>query len=688
MSSPQRQGSDPSHGKGSDPSPPTEVSNETAGARGQTPDKPWLIRTYSGHSTAATSNELYRRNLAKGQTGLSIAFDLPTQTGYDPDHEIARGEVGKVGVPVSHLGDMRTLLAGIPLERMNTSMTINATAAWLLALYVAVADEQGAARDKLTGTTQNDIIKEYLSRGTYVLPPEPSLRLTKDTIVFSCSALPKWNPVNVCSYHLQEAGATPVQELSFALATAQVILDAVRASGEVAPEDFGAVVGRISFFCNAGVRFVTEMCKMRAFTELWDEITAQRYGVADPRHRRFRYGVQVNSLGLTEPQPENNVYRILLSMLAVTLSKDARARAVQLPAWNEALGLPRPWDQQWSIRMQQILAHETDLLEYPDLFEGSPAVRRKVDDLKREAKAELARIEETGGVVAAIDAMKQALVASNTERLRRVESGEQVVVGVNRWPETEPSPLAASAGAIEVVDAAVEAEQIERLRAWRAGRDARAVENALAGLETAAREGRNIMEPSIACAKAGVTTGEWGAVLRAVFGEYRAPTGIAWAGRAPDDGDLAEVRAEVDRVSARLGRRIKLLIGKPGLDGHSNGAEQIAVRARDCGMEVVYEGIRLTPAQIVRSAGDEAVHVVGLSILSGSHAPLVAEIMHRMRTSGLYDVPVVVGGIIPPDDAAHLERLGVAAVFTPKDFRLNAIMRRIVALVDAPPAAA
>jgi (2R)-ethylmalonyl-CoA mutase len=661
--------------------------NESDGARGLTPpshDGPWLIRTYSGHSTAARSNALYRKNIAKGQTGLSIAFDLPTQTGYDSDHELARGEVGKVGVPVCHLGDMRALLAGIPLERMNTSMTINATAAWLLALYVAVADEQGAARDKLTGTTQNDIIKEYLSRGTYVFPPEPSLRLTKDTIVFSCRALPKWNPINVCSYHLQEAGATPVQEISFALATAQGVLDTVRGSREVGPQEFGAVVGRISFFVNAGVRFVTEMCKMRAFTELWDEITAARYGVTDPRHRRFRYGVQVNSLGLTEPQPENNVYRILLGMLAVTLSKDARARAVQLPAWNEALGLPRPWDQQWSIRMQQVLACETDLLEYPDLFEGSTAVRRKVDELKRAAKAELARIEAMGGVVAAIDWMKRALVESNTERLRRVESGEQVVVGVNRWAETEPSPLAASAGAIEVVDPAVEKEQVERLAAWRASRDGRAAGEALAGLEAAAREGRNVMEPSIACAKAGVTTGEWGAVLRTVFGEYRAPTGIARAAAAPDDGGLDQVRAEVERVSARLGRRIKLLVGKPGLDGHSNGAEQIAVRARDCGMEVVYEGIRLTPAQIVRSAGDEAVHIVGLSILSGSHAPLVEEVLRRMQTSGLDDVPVVVGGIIPPEDAAHLKRLGVAAVFTPKDFQLNAIMRRIVALVDRP----
>jgi (2R)-ethylmalonyl-CoA mutase len=655
---------------------------EGPGAGSAERDKPWLIRTYSGHSTAAKSNELYRKNLAKGQTGLSIAFDLPTQTGYDSDHELARGEVGKVGVPVSHLGDMRTLLAGIPLGEMNTSMTINATAAWLLALYVAVADEQGVDRTRLTGTIQNDIIKEYLSRGTYVFPPEPSLRLIKDTIVFSCAAMPKWNPTNVCSYHLQEAGATPVQELAFALATAQAVLDAVKASGEVRPAEFGAVVGRISFFVNAGLRFITEICKMRAFTELWDEITATRYGVTDAKHRMFRYGVQVNSLGLTEQQAENNVYRILLEMLAVTLSKDARARAVQLPAWNEALGLPRPWDQQWSIRMQQILAYETDLLEYADIFEGSKAIRSKVDELKAEAKAELARIDEMGGAVAAIDTMKRALVESNTERLRRIESGEQIVVGVNRWTETEPSPLAVGEGAVEAIDPAIEAEQVQRLRAWRASRDAGAVKKALAGLESAAREGRNVMEPSIACAKAGVTTGEWGAALRAVFGEYRAPTGVSRAMALPSGDDVGEVRAEVDRVSARLGRRIKLLVGKPGLDGHSNGAEQIAVRARDCGMEVVYEGIRLTPAQIVRAAGDEAVHVVGLSILSGSHVPLVEEVVRRMRKDGLDDVPLVVGGIIPPEDAAQLKRLGVAAVFTPKDFQLNAIMRDIVRLVD------
>jgi ethylmalonyl-CoA mutase len=644
------------------------------------PDKPWLIRTYSGHSTAAKSNELYRKNLAKGQTGLSIAFDLPTQTGYDADHELARGEVGKVGVPVSHLGDMRTLLADIPLGQMNTSMTINATAAWLLALYVAVADEQGTPRTALTGTIQNDIIKEYLSRGTYVFPPAPSLRLIKDTIIFTCSAMPKWNPTNVCSYHLQEAGATPVQELAFALATAQAVLDAVKASGEVAPAEFGAVVGRISFFVNAGLRFITEICKMRAFTELWDEVTASRYGVQDAKHRRFRYGVQVNSLGLTEPQAENNVYRILIEMLAVTLSRDARARAVQLPAWNEALGLPRPWDQQWSIRMQQILAYETDLLEYADVFEGSKVMRRKVDELKAAALAELERIDAMGGAVAAIDYMKHALVESNTDRVRRIESGEQIVVGVNRWTETEESPLSTGEGSIEAVDPAIEQEQVGRLAAWRAQRNAEAVKRALAALERAAREGGNIMEPSIACAKAGVTTGEWGTTLRSVFGEYRAPTGIT-GGVAASVIGLDDVRGDVERVSARLGRRIKLLVGKPGLDGHSNGAEQIAVRARDCGMDVVYEGIRLTPAQIVRAAVEESVHVVGLSILSGSHVPLVAEVMSRMRKEGLDDVPVVVGGIIPPEDAATLERLGVAAVYTPKNFQLNAIMREIVGLV-------
>src|SRR5262245_43236213 len=651
-------------------------------------DKPWLIRTYSGHSTAAKSNELYRKNLAKGQTGLSIAFDLPTQTGYDSDHELARGEVGKVGVPVSHIGDMRTLLAGIPLGDMNTSMTINATAAWLLALYVAVADEQGTPRPALTGTIQNDIIKEYLSRGTYVFPPEPSLRLIKDTILFTTAAMPKWNPTNVCSYHLQEAGATPVQELAFALATAQAVLDGVKASGEVAPEDFGPVVGRISFFVNAGVRFITEICKMRAFKELWDEVTSKRYGVIDPKHRLFRYGVQVNSLGLTEPQPENNVYRILLEMLAVTLSKDARARAGQLPAWNEALGLPRPWDQQWSLRMQQILAYETDLLEYGDIFRGSKVIDGKVEELKAAARDELARIEAMGGAVAAIDYMKQRLVASNSDRLRRIESGEQVVVGVNRWTESEPSPLSAGSAAVQAIDPAIEAEQIARLTVWRADRDAAGVRAALVELRRVASEGGNIMEPSIACAKAGVTTGEWGQTLSGVFGEYRARTAIGRAAVGADEASLEDVRGDVERVSRRLGRRIKLLVGKPGLDGHSNGAEQIAVRARDCGMEVVYEGIRLTPQQIVRAAIDEAVHVIGLSILSGSHVPLVAEVMQRLKKEGCDDVPVVVGGIIPPNDAETLESFGVAAVYTPKHFQLNAIMRDIVLLLDRPAKAA
>jgi (2R)-ethylmalonyl-CoA mutase len=645
-------------------------------------DKPWLFRTYAGHSTAAKSNALYRKNLAKGQTGLSIAFDLPTQTGYDPDHELARGEVGKVGVPISHLGDMRALLAGIPLAQMNTSMTINATAAWLLALYVAMADEQGVDRARLTGTTQNDIIKEYLSRGTYMFPPEPSLRLIKDTIVFTCKAMPKWNPTNVCSYHLQEAGATPVQELAFALATAQAVLDAVRTSGEVKEDEFGAVAGRISFFVNAGLKFITELCKMRAFAELWDEITEARYGVADPKHRLFRYGVQVNSLGLTEQQPENNVYRILLEMLAVTLSKRARARAVQLPAWNEALGLPRPWDQQWSLRMQQIMAYETDLLDYDDIFDGSAVIERKVKALKSQAREELTRIDSMGGAVAAIDYMKRALVESNTARLLRIEAGEQIVVGVNRWTESEASPLAGGETAIEAVDPRIEKEQVKQLLAWRKARDDKAVKTALAELERAAKEGRNIMEPSIACAKAGVTTGEWGGALRSVFGEYRAPTGVARAIPSTGQSEVEAVRAEVDRVSDKLGRRIKLLVGKPGLDGHSNGAEQIAVRARDCGMEVVYEGIRVTPAQIVRAAMDEAVHVIGLSILSGSHVPLVKDVMQRLRKEAIDDVPVVVGGIIPPDDAKTLKLFGVAAVYTPKDFHLNAIMLDMVRLVD------
>jgi (2R)-ethylmalonyl-CoA mutase len=645
-------------------------------------DKPWIFRTYAGHSTAAASNELYRKNLAKGQTGLSVAFDLPTQTGYDSDHPLARGEVGKVGVPVCHLGDMRALFDGIPLASMNTSMTINATAAWLMALYIAVADEQGAPRASLTGTIQNDIIKEYLSRGTYVFPPAPSMRLIKDVAIFTTSELPKWNPMNVCSYHLQEAGATPVQELAFALATAIAVLDTVKASGEVTQERFGEVVGRISFFVNAGLRFITEICKMRAFVELWDEITRERYGVSDPKQRLFRYGVQVNSLGLTEQQAENNVARILLEMLAVTLSKNARARAVQLPAWNEALGLPRPWDQQWSLRMQQILAYETDLLDYGDIFDGSAEIERKVDALKAEARDELKRIEAMGGAVAAVESgyMKQQLVESNTARLEAIERGEQIVVGVNKYLESEPSPLTGGVESILTVPEAAERDQLERLKAWRAARDERAVAEALAGLKRAATAGSNIMPPSIACAKAGVTTGEWGWTLRESFGQYRAPTGVGKAMRNDVSG-LDDIRADVDRVSRKLGRRLTFLVGKPGLDGHSNGAEQIAVRARDAGMQVVYEGIRLTPEEIVDAARKQKAHVIGLSVLSGSHMPLVKDVVGRMQEAGL-KVPLVVGGIIPPEDAAELEKSGVAAVYTPKDFKLNTIMSDVVRIVE------
>jgi (2R)-ethylmalonyl-CoA mutase len=659
-----------------------EQGRKNADAQAVKRDKPWIFRTYAGHSTAADSNRLYRGNLARGQTGLSIAFDLPTQTGYDSDHALARGEVGKVGVPISHLGDMRTLFEGIPIARMNTSMTINATAAWLMSLYIAAADEQGATRDALQGTTQNDIIKEYLSRGTYVFPPGPSLRLTKDVILFTTREVPKWNPMNVCSYHLQEAGATPVQELSYALATSIAILDTVKKSGEVSDEDFGEVVGRISFFVNAGMRFVNELCKMRAFSELWEEITRERYGVTDEKFRRFRYGVQVNSLGLTEQQPENNVYRILIEMLAVVLSKNARARAVQLPAWNEALGLPRPFDQQWSLRMQQIMAYETDLLEYGDLFDGSREVARKVEELKAEARAELAVIDAMGGAVAAVETgyMKSKLVESNTRRLEGIEAGEQIVVGVNKFVEAEPSPLTAGDGAIMVVPHHVEEQQVARLKAWREARDGKAVARALAELRAAAQENRNIMEPSIAAAKAGVTTGEWGQTLREVFGEFRAPTGVGRAARQAG-GNLDAVRADVERVSKKLGRRIKFLVGKPGLDGHSNGAEQIAVRARDAGMEVVYEGIRLTPAEIVNAALEEGVHCVGLSILSGSHVPLVRDVLARMKAEGLGDVPLIVGGIIPPEDEKLLRAEGVAAVYTPKDYELNAIMADIVRIV-------
>jgi len=646
-------------------------------------EAPWLIRTYAGHSSTVESNKLYRSNLAKGQTGLSVAFDLPTQTGYDSDHVLARGEVGKVGVPVSHLGDMRTLFDGIPLGSMNTSMTINATAAWLLSMYVALAEETNQPKTALSGTTQNDIIKEYLSRGTYVFPPAPSMRLIKDTILYTTREVPKWNPMNVCSYHLQEAGATPTQELAYALATAIAVLDGVKASGEVKGADFEEVVGRISFFVNAGLRFVTELCKMRAFTELWEEITRERYGVTNEKHRRFRYGVQVNSLGLTEQQPENNVYRILLEMLAVTLSKNARARAVQLPAWNEALGLPRPWDQQWSIRMQQIVAFETDLLDFGDIFDGSKEIGRKVNELKKEAMEELARIDAMGGAVAAVESsyMKQKLVESNTRRLEAIERGEQTVVGVNRFIETEPSPLTTGEGSIMTVPEHVENEQIERLKAWRAARDPKKVSAALEALRSAAAEGRNIMPVSIEAAKAGITTGEWGTTLREVFGEYRAPTGVGRAARAGIEG-LDEVRVSVDQLSKKLGRRLKFLVGKPGLDGHSNGAEQIAVRARDAGMEVVYEGIRLTPAEIVNAALEEGVHVVGLSILSGSHVPLVRDVMNRMRSEGM-DIPVIVGGIIPPEDENTLKQCGVAAIYTPKNYELNRILADIVRVVDS-----
>ncbi|WP_217810063.1 protein meaA [Salibaculum griseiflavum] len=642
-------------------------------------DRPWLFRTYAGHSTAAASNALYRSNLAKGQTGLSVAFDLPTQTGYDSDHELARGEVGKVGVPICHLGDMRMLFDQIPLDQMNTSMTINATAPWLLALYIAVAEEQGADVSQLQGTVQNDLIKEYLSRGTYICPPEPSLRMITDVAAYTREHLPKWNPMNVCSYHLQEAGATPEQELSFALATATAVLDDLK--GKVSKEDFPAMVGRISFFVNAGIRFVTEMCKMRAFVELWDEICRDRYGVEDPKFRRFRYGVQVNSLGLTEQQPENNVYRILIEMLAVTLSKKARARAVQLPAWNEALGLPRPWDQQWSLRMQQILAFETDLLEYEDLFEGNPAVDAKVAALKEGARAELAQIDSMGGAVGAIDYMKSRLVEANAERIAGIEGGETVVVGVNKYEAGEPSPLTSGEDSIMTVDPEVEADQIGRLNDWRAGRDAAAVKQALADLNEAAITGANVMPASIACAKAGVTTGEWADVVRAAFGQYRGPTGVSPNPSNRTEG-LDDLREMVDAVSDKLGRRLKFIMGKPGLDGHSNGAEQIAARARDCGMDITYEGIRLTPDEIIAAVKRDDAHVVGLSILSGSHIPLISDFMEKMRENGLGHVPVVAGGIIPEDDAERLRAMGIARVYTPKDFELNTIMRDIIQLAD------
>ena len=651
-------------------------------------DPPWVMRTYAGHSSPQESNRLYRRNLAKGQTGLSVAFDLPTQTGYDPDAELARGEVGKVGVPVAHLGDLRALFDGIPLQTMNTSMTINAPAMWLLALYLTVAEEQDADFAELAGTTQNDIVKEYLSRGTYVFPPGPSLRLITDMIAYTVANVPKWNPINICSYHLQEAGATPTQELAFSLSTAIAVLDAVKESGQVPEDKFGDVVARISFFVNAGVKFVEELCKMRAFVELWDEITLKRYGVENPRHRRFRYGVQVNSLGLTEAQPENNVYRILIEMLAVTLSRDARARAVQLPAWNEALGLPRPWDQQWSLRMQQVLAYETDLLQYGDLFEGSRVVEAKVASLVEGARAEIDRVLEMGGAVAAVETgyLKTQLVGSLAERWRRIETGEDVVVGLNKFVETEPNPLLADVDAsIQKVDPEVEAAAVSSVRQWRSERDAEAVDAALRSLRDAAKTDENLMAASLQCARVGVTTGEWAGALREVFGEYRAPTGVtasSSSGAGEGTEGMTAVRAAVQALGATLGRPPKFLVGKPGLDGHSNGAEQIAVRARDAGFEVVYSGIRLTPAQIVSAAVEEDVDVVGLSVLSGSHLSVVPDVLAGLKDAGMHDVPVIVGGIIPDADAARLRDQGIAKVFTPKDFAITDMLAEIVTAIQ------
>ncbi len=647
-------------------------------------DQPWVFRTYSGHTSAAASNALYRRNLAKGQTGLSIAFDLPTQTGYDADHPLARGEVGKVGVPIGHIGDMQKLFEEIPLERMNTSMTINATAAWLLALYAALAERRGVQRSALSGTTQNDIIKEYLSRGTYVFPPEPSLRLIGDMVAWTLDEIPKWNPINICSYHLQEAGATPVQEIAYALANAIAVLDTVKARGDLAPDALPRVFGRISFFLNAGIRFIEEICKGRAMSALWEKIGRERYGVSDEKLLRFRYGVQVNSLGLTEAQPENNVIRIVLEALGVTLSKRARCRALQLPAWNEALGLPRPWDQQWSLRIQQVLAYETDLLEYPDLFDGSKVVEARVAELLRCAEAELARVLEMGGAISATESgyMKQGLVESQSERISAIESGEQTVVGVNAWQESEASPLdAADYENILQVDPEAEREQIASLQAFRSARSPQEVSSAELGLRDALKNGDNVMPASIRAAQAGVTTGEWAGTLRAVFGEYRAPTGVVVRKPELADERSAKVRARVRALGERIGRPLKILVGKPGLDGHSNGAEQIAVRARDLGMEVVYEGIRLTPDEIVQSARDEGVHLIGLSILSGSHAVLATDVIEKLEAAGL-SLPVVVGGIIPEQDAAALQARGVARVYTPRDFDLTAIMEEITALVE------
>jgi ethylmalonyl-CoA mutase len=647
-----------------------------------TRDKPWIFRTYAGHSSAKASNALYHTNLAKGQTGLSVAFDLPTQTGYDSDHPLAKGEVGKVGVPISHIGDMRTLFEGLPLDRMNTSMTINAPAAWLLALYVALADEQGIERSDLQGTTQNDIIKEYLARGTYIFPPAPALRLTTDTIAFTCAEMPKWNPINLCSYHLQEVGADAVEEAAFALAAAVAVLDAAKARGAIPPPEFPTAVGRISFFVNSGVKFITEICKLRAMAFLWDEICRERYGVSDPKLRLFRYGVQVNSLGLTEQQPENNVYRVLFGMLGVTLSKNARARAVQLPAWNEALGLPRPWDQQWSLRLQQIGAFETDMLEYDDIFDGSKVIEAKVDQLVGQIREEMARIVEMGGAAsqAALEYMKERLVLCNAARVEAIERGEEIRVGVNAYTETEPSPLTAGDGNFVTVDQSAEDAQIAQLKHWRETRDAAAAAKALDDLERTAKCDTNLMPPSIACAKAGVTTGEWAAALRKVFGEYRAPTGVGASGPARNDERIGALRDDVDAVSNRLGRRLTFLVAKPGLDGHSNGAEQIAIRARDAGMTVVYNGIRFSPDEIVAAACESHPHLIGLSILSGSHVKLAREVLAKLRSAGLSDVKVVAGGIIPPEDEIALKEEGIAAVFSPKDYDLDLIMRRIVEL--------
>ena len=642
-------------------------------------DEPWLFRTYAGHSSAEESNNLFRNNLAKGQTGLSVAFDLPTQTGYDSDHPLANGEVGKVGVPICHLGDMRRLFDKIPIEKMNTSMTINATAPWLLALYIAIAEEREIDISDLKGTVQNDIIKEYLSRGTYIFPPKASMKLIGDVTEYCLLNIPKWNPINICSYHLQEAGCTPEQELAFALSTGIAVLDQIK--DQIPNEDFETVVGRISFFVNAGIRFVTEVCKMRAFADLWDEICRDRYKVKDKKARRFRYGVQVNSLGLTEQQPENNVFRILIEMLAVTLSKNSRARAIQLPAWNEAMGLPRPWDQQWSLRMQQILAYETDLLEFDDIFDGNKNIDKKVNELKNGAKKTIAQIDKMGGALSAIEFMKTELVKANTERLRSIENGNKTIVGVNKFKETDASPLTNSTNNFLFINPETQKKQINILQSWKQNRDEKEVKNALSTLEKAARKGKNIIRPSIEAAKAGVTTGEWGSLMRSIHGEYRAPTGISSAISNNTMG-LESIKEEVDKVSRKLGRRLKLMIGKPGLDGHSNGAEQIAVRARDCGMEIVYDGIRFEPKNIAEKAKSEDVHVIGLSILSGSHIPLVSELINEMKISELKNTPIIIGGIVPEDDVKKLKRLGVSRIYTPKDYDINQIMLDIIKVAE------